>query len=79
MSTTPTPEVEKRTAQECGLHKGVLITYRGKETGRVLSVEGNLCWMEFFDGTASAPFIWRFGDGSLNRLHYWPNKPGDLL
>lgn len=34
--------------------------------GTVISVAGNLCWLEFTDGR-SAPFIWRFQDG-LNKL-----------
>lgn len=52
---------------------GDRIIYRGEETGTVLSVDGNLCWMTFDDGRERAPFIWLFHDG-LNELHSWPGK-----
>ena len=53
--------------------QGDVITYRGKATGTVIRTEGNLCWMSFFDGSDSAPFIWRFKNG-LNNLHDWSSK-----
>jgi len=53
--------------------KGDLIHYRGKPVGTVTHTEGNLCWRTYPDGEA-LPFIWRFHDGTLNRLHCWPNK-----
>lgn len=34
----------------------------------VLRIEGNLCWIKPDDGGESAPFLWRFHDGSLNKL-----------
>jgi len=34
--------------------------------GTVISVAGNLCWLQFSDGRCD-PFIWRFKDG-LNKL-----------
>lgn len=53
------------------------ITYRGKLHGKAIRVEGNLCWMNFNDGSEAAPFIWRFKDG-LNNLHDWPTKDKSL-
>lgn len=37
-----------------------------KFLGTVRSIEGNLCWMDFDDGTVN-PFIWNFRDG-MNKL-----------
>lgn len=43
---------------------------------KVTSVEGNLCYAEYDNGTRG-PFIWRHGDdGSLNTMHFWPSKTG---
>lgn len=50
---------------------GQIVTYRGETVGRVTSVEGNLCWVNY--ATGPAPFIWRFKD-TLNVLHDWPTK-----
>lgn len=41
--------------------------------GTVLRTEGNLCWMNFDDGTTN-PFIWLFKDG-LNQLAEVTNTP----
>ena len=50
--------------------KGQRIAWRidGKlqNHGTVRSVDGNLCWCDFDDGTVN-PFIWRFRNG-LNKL-----------
>lgn len=51
--------------------KGDLVTYRGQVAGKVLSVEGELCWVDYPNG--ANPFIWCFKDG-LNNLHEWPTK-----
>lgn len=51
------------------------IRYKGERQGRVLRVEGNLCWVAYDDGSEPAPFIWRFRDG-LNALHDWPGAAG---
>jgi hypothetical protein len=52
--------------------KGEPITYRGALVGTVSSVDGNLCWVNYYRGEP-APFIWRFKDG-LNNMHEWPSK-----
>lgn len=40
----------------------------------VSSVEGNVCYAKYDAPDLTGPFIWRFGDGSLNDLHDWPGK-----
>lgn len=56
--------------------KGSRITYKGREVGTVDHLDGNLCWVNYDDGTRN-PFIWRFRDG-LNAMHDWPGKSGPL-
>jgi hypothetical protein len=34
----------------------------GETIGHVLSIEGNLCWCKWPDGTSN-PFIWNFREG----------------
>lgn len=51
-------------------HVGEPVTYEGKVVGMVTSVEGNLCYVDTYNG---APFIWRFRE-RLNCLHHWPRK-----
>lgn len=52
--------------------KGQRVAWRrnGKLThhATVLRIEGNLCWIKPDDGSESAPFLWRFSDGTLNQL-----------
>lgn len=53
---------------------GTKVTYTPTGTVRtVVRIEGNLCWLDH--GDESLPFIWRFGDGTLNTLHEWEGKP----
>jgi hypothetical protein len=52
---------------------GDMVKYHGVEVGRVTRVEGTLCWRSYADGE-DLPFIWRFHDGQLNKLHEWPTK-----
>jgi hypothetical protein len=63
----------KLEREQAAPRKGDEITYKGDPVGVVLSVDGGLCWVEYYDGSPSGPFIWRFKDG-LNRLHDWPRK-----
>lgn len=50
------------------------VTYEGAVVGKVLRLEGNLCWCDYAEH-GPLPFIWRFSDG-LNALHDWPGKSG---
>ena len=51
--------------------QGDPVLYNGEFVGKVIRVEGNLCWVDYKEGPN--PFIWRFKDG-LNQLHTWPSK-----
>ncbi len=53
--------------------KGQTVTYNGKIAGKVLSIEGNLCWVDYASGPN--PFIWAFKDG-VNAFHDWPGRSG---
>jgi hypothetical protein len=44
---------------------GERVVWPSGHGGKVLRIEGNLCWVEFDDGTRD-PFIWRFKDGLNN-------------
>lgn len=48
------------------------VTYSGRIAGKVVRVEGNLCWTAY-DFGETLPFIWCFVEG-LNTLHDWPTK-----
>jgi hypothetical protein len=52
---------------------GEPITYRGEITGKVLRVEGALCWNDYNGQRDPLPFIWCFVD-TLNTMHDWPSK-----
>ncbi len=58
--------------------KGANVYYKGELVGQVLSVEGNLCWVNYPDSMGGPnPFIWRFleqGEYVLNNLHDWDGK-----
>lgn len=54
---------------------GQPLTYRGEHIGTVRRVEGNLCVINYADGSEPSPFIWRFHDG-LNTMFDWPTKEG---
>ena len=55
-------------------HLGDTVRFMGVELGKVVKIEGAICYVEWGDGLEQ-PFIWCFSDG-LNALHEWPQKRG---